>query len=97
MSSRVVILDRDRLAGCRPRAEEVEHPLDQVRGGVRVVGRQRVVGEIVLVAGVEEQFRLAGLPGEVASGVNVALAHEDRIGIRPVHLHQHPAGGRHLR
>ena len=24
MSSRMVILDRDRLAGCRPRAEEVE-------------------------------------------------------------------------
>jgi hypothetical protein len=34
------------------------------------------------------------LPSELASGVNVALAHEDPIGIRPVHLH--PAAGWHL-
>jgi len=33
----------------------------------------------------------------LASGVNVAVADEDRIGIRPVHLHRHPAAGRHLR
>lgn len=93
----MVIVDRDRLAGSRPRAEEVEHPLDQVRGGVRVVGRQRAVGEIVLVAGAEEQFGVAGLPGKLASGVTVARAGEDRIGIRPVHLHRHPAAGWHLR
>jgi hypothetical protein len=34
-----------------PRTEEVEHPLDQDCGGIRVVRRQGAVGEIVVVAG----------------------------------------------
>jgi hypothetical protein len=38
------------LAGTRP-AEEAEHSLSQERGGVRIVRRQRAVGEIVLAAG----------------------------------------------
>jgi hypothetical protein len=45
-----------------------------------------------LVAGVEEQFCVLGLPGELAGGVDVALAGEDRVGVHPVHLHRHPAG-----
>src|SRR5579864_327128 len=74
------------------RAEEVEHPLDQQRGRAGVVRRQRAVGKVVLVAGVEEQFGVLGLLDDLAGGVDVALAHEDRIGVHPVYLHRHPVG-----
>ena len=39
----------------------VEHAPGQQRGRLRVVGGQRAVGEVVLVAGVEEQLRVLGL------------------------------------
>jgi hypothetical protein len=42
-------------------AEEVEHPLGEECGGVRVVRRQLAVGEKVLFAGVEEQLCVLGL------------------------------------
>src|ERR1017187_8878816 len=86
------------LPGARPvqagltRAEEGEDPLDQEGGGVRVVGRQRAVGEVVLVAGVQEQLCVLGLLDELAGGVNVAFADEDRVAIHPVHLHWPPVG-----
>ena len=49
-------------SACRlPRAEEVKHPLYQECGGVRVTGRQRAVGEIALVTGVEKQSRVRPL------------------------------------
>ena len=72
--------------------EEVQDALGEQRGGVRVVGRQRAVRELVLVAGVEEQLRVLGLLDELAGGVDVALAGEDRGGVHPVHLHRHPRG-----
>ena len=42
-------------------AEEVEHPLDEESGGVRVVRRQRAVGEEVLLTGIEKQLSVLGL------------------------------------
>ena len=43
------------------RSEEPEHPLGEQCRRVRVVGRQRAVGEQVLVAGVDEQLGVVGL------------------------------------
>src|SRR5580693_7507830 len=71
---------------CLPRAEEAEHPLDQQGGGVPVVGRQRAVGEIVLIAGIEEQFPVLGLLHKLPRSVDIALADEDRISVHPMHL-----------
>ena len=55
-------------------AEEVEDALGEEGGGVGVVGGQRAVGEVVLVAGVEEQLGVLGLAVELAGGVDVAFA-----------------------
>jgi len=73
-----------------PAAEEVEHPLCEQRGGGRVVGGQRAVGEIVLVAGVEEKLRVVRLGDQGAGSVDVALVDEERIRVHPMHLHRHP-------
>jgi 4-carboxymuconolactone decarboxylase len=74
------------------RTEEVEHAPGEQCGGIGVVGRQRAVGEVVLVAGVEEQLGVLGLLDEVTGGVDVAFADEDWVGVHPVHLHRHPRG-----
>jgi hypothetical protein len=37
-------------------AEEVEHPAGEEHRGCRIVRRQRAVGEVVLITGVEEQL-----------------------------------------
>src|SRR5437016_2911212 len=63
-----------------PRGQEIEHPLPQEGGCVRVVGRQRAIGEVVLVARVEEQLAVLGLLDERAGGVDVALIDEVRVG-----------------
>jgi hypothetical protein len=45
-------------------AEEVEHPAGEEHRGCRIVRRQRAVGEVVLITGVEEQLGVVdGLPG----------------------------------
>ncbi len=67
-------------------SEEVEHPLCEQRGGARIVRRQRTVGEEVLVAGVEEEFRVVGLGDERTGGVDVTFADEQGVRVHPVHL-----------
>jgi hypothetical protein len=68
----------------------IEHaPGEEGRGG-RVVRRQRAIGEVVLVAGVEEQLPVRGLADELPGGVDVPLAHEDRVRVHAVHLHRYP-------
>ena len=81
-----------RRAGITYRALRKSSTRREQCGGIGVVGRQRAVGEVVLVAGVEEQLRVFGLPGELTGGVDVALAGEDRVGVHPVHLHRHARG-----
>src|SRR5580700_8104264 len=73
-------------------AEEVEHAPGEQCGGIGIIGRQRAVGEVVLVAGVEEQLRVLGLLDELTGGVDIALAGEDRVGVHPVYLRWHPHG-----
>ena len=46
----------------------------------------------MLVAGVDEQFRVLGLLDELAGRVDVALSGEERVGVHPVHLHRQPVG-----
>jgi len=69
-----------------PGPEEVEHSLNEEGGGGRVVRRQRAVGEIVLVARVEEQLCILGLVNKLAGGVNVALETEEGVSVHPVDL-----------
>jgi hypothetical protein len=59
--------------------QEVEHALSQQRGRVGVVRGQARVGEVVLVAGIEEQLRVLGRGDELARGVDVAFA-DDLVG-----------------
>src|SRR5438105_10018893 len=66
--------------------EELQHSLGQQRGRVRVVGGQRVVGEIVLVAGVEEQLGVVHLLDDLARRLHVSLADEDRVIVHAVDL-----------
>src|SRR3954447_13709540 len=73
-----------------PRSKEIEHPLLQECGGVRVVRRQGAVGEVVLVAGIEKQLRVLGLLDERASGVDVTLIDEEWVGIHPMYLYRYP-------
>src|SRR5215813_9090799 len=73
-------------------AEEVEDALGEEGGGVWVVGGERAVGEVVLVAGVEEQLGVLGLADQLAGGVDVAFAGKDGVGVHPVDLRRQPLG-----
>jgi hypothetical protein len=73
-------------------AEEGQHPLGEERGCGRVVGGQGGVGEVVLVAGVEEQLRVLRLLHERPRGIAVALVDDDRVGLHPVHLDRNAGG-----
>ncbi len=61
----------------------------QEPGRLRDVGRQRTVGEVVLVALVEKQLGALRRLDERSGGVQVALTREDRVGVHAVHLHRY--------
>jgi hypothetical protein len=60
-------------------AEEVEHPAGEERRGRRIVRRQRAVGEVVLITGVEEQLGVVDGRDDLPGRVNVSLPDEDRV------------------
>ncbi len=66
--------------------QELEHSPGEQRGRIRVVRRERAVGEVVLVAGVQEELRVLDLLHDLAGGVDVALADEDRVVVHAVDL-----------
>ena len=66
--------------------EERERPLGEQLRRALVVAREARVGEVVLVAGVEEELRVLGCLDQLASRVDVALADEDRVLVHPVDL-----------
>ena len=70
-------------------AQERQGSLQQQGGGPRVVRGQRVVGEVVVVAGIEEQFCVLGLGHQGTRGVDIALVDEYIVGVDPVNLHRH--------
>jgi hypothetical protein len=53
--------------------EEVEDPAGEKRGGLGVIRRQRTVGEVVLIARVEEQLRVVEGRDDLSGGVEVSL------------------------
>jgi predicted DNA-binding transcriptional regulator YafY len=70
--------------------QEAQRALQHQRRGVGVVGRQRAVGEQVLVARVDEQLgqlRPDDLD-QLAGGVDVALKPEERVLVGAVDLHR---------
>src|SRR3954454_11924172 len=60
----------------RSPVQEVQRPPQEQRGRLGVVGRQRAVGEVVLVAVVEEQLGLIGRFQQRPGGVQVAFVDE---------------------
>ena len=66
--------------------QELEHPLGEQRGGLRVVRGKRAVREVVLVARVEEELRVLDLLDDLAGGLDVTFANEDRVVVRAVDL-----------
>jgi len=75
---------------CARPGQEAEHPLGHQCRRLRVVGGQRAVGEVVRVAGVEEELAVLGLVDQRPGGLDVALVDEDRVGVHPVDLHRDP-------
>src|SRR5206468_11974991 len=59
--------------------EELQHALGEQRRCLGVVRGEGAVREVVLVAGVQEELRLSDLLDDLAGGVDVALAGEDRV------------------
>ena len=66
--------------------QELKHSDGQERGRIRVVRRQRAIGEVVLIPGVQEKLRVLDLLHNLAGGVDVALADEDRVIVHSVDL-----------
>src|SRR4249920_2024439 len=75
-------------------AEEVEHPAGQECSGLRIVGRQRAVGEVVLITGVEEQLGVVDGRDDLPGRVNVSLPDEDRVRVHAVDLDGDSVGPR---
>jgi hypothetical protein len=80
----------DRDSGLAPRfldpAEEVEHPAVEERSDLRVVQRQRAVGEVVLITGVEGQLGVVDGRDDLPGRVNVSLPDEDQVRVNAVDL-----------
>src|SRR5215216_6485032 len=68
-------------------SEELEHAAAEQCSCVRVVGRQAVIGEQVLIAGVEKQL-CVGRRDELPGGVDVTtVLDEERVSVHGVDLH----------
>jgi len=74
--------------------EEVEHPAGEERSGLRVVRRQRAVGEVVLITGVEEQLGVVDVGDDLPSRVDVSLPDEDGVRVHAVDLDGDSVGPR---
>ena len=90
---------RDRTVGGLARgfldpAEKVEHSAGEERSGRRIVRRQRAVGEVVLITGVEEQLGVVDGCDDLPGRVNVALPDEDRVRVHAVDLDGDSVGPR---
>src|SRR5438309_5458114 len=82
------LLQRNLAEGARSSdaGEELKHSLGQHCGRLRVVGGERVVGEVVLIAGVQEELSVLDLLDDLAGGLDVSLAHEDRVVVHSMDL-----------
>lgn len=77
------------MNGTGPRSavpEKLEDALPEECRGVRPVGAQAGIGEIVLVAGVQEELRVRGRRDESAGSLEIAFV-QDRIRVHAVDLH----------
>src|SRR5215213_11880282 len=66
--------------------EELEHARLEQRGRFRIVGGQRVVGEVGLVARIQEELRVGNRGDDLTGRVDVTLVDEDRVVVRAVDL-----------
>src|SRR5215210_1511734 len=74
--------------------EKLENSAREQRGRRRVVRRQGAVGEVVLIARVQEQLGVRNGGSDLARGVDVALTREDRVVLHAVDLYGDALGPR---
>src|SRR5260221_8130497 len=68
--------------------EELKYPLGEQRGRIGVVRWERAVGKVMLVTGVQEKLRVLDVLHDLAGGVDVTLADEDRVVVHAVDLNR---------